>query len=176
MKDRDGAKKHSLSEESRERMRNAALTRYDGLAQQTHARVRAMLQTIKKEMEANGGIYPHNKGALSLAEIARRVGIHPLTFHKPRYVAICQEVREGLETLRQGAVVGRTQVRKTLKNRALEWKQLYEDLLQAHRVSEIDLALAEARLEEALVENEKLRQRIADITAQKIVSLRPARS
>ncbi|AOE88468.1 hypothetical protein GO283_03158 [Ralstonia solanacearum] len=167
--------KPGLSEDARGRMRTAALARYDRAAQQTHERVRAMLQTITKEMEANQGIYPHNKGALSLAEIGRRAGIHPLTFHKPRYIAIRKEVQAWLETLKQEAVVGRTRARKALATRAQEWKQLYEDLLQAHRISETDLALAEARLEEALLENEKLRQRIAAITAQKVVSLRPVK-
>lgn len=84
--------KPGLSEDARGRMRTAALARYDRAAQQTHERVRAMLQTITKEMEANQGISPHNKGALSLAEIGRRAGIHPLTFPQ---TAIYRDTQRG---------------------------------------------------------------------------------
>ncbi|WP_197386309.1 hypothetical protein [Ralstonia pseudosolanacearum] len=156
-------------------MSAAALARYDANAERAHDGVRAMLATIRNEIAENEGVYPHNKGALSLAEIARRAGIHPQTFHKPRYVELAAEVKAWLKALKQeasGVVVGRMRVRSELGSRLLAWKHLYEELLETHRISETDLALVEAKLEDALKENEILRQRLAEVTRQKVVSLR----
>lgn len=174
MSDR-GKPKGKYSDESRARMSAAALARYDANAEQTLEGVRTMLATIRNEMAENDGVYPHNKGGLSLAEVARRAGIHPQTFHKPRYVELAAEVKAWLDALKQeasGVVVGRMRVRSELGSRLQEWKRLYEELLETHRISETDLALSEAKLEEALKENEILRQRLAEVTKQKVVSLR----
>lgn len=163
--------KRTFSEDARARMRAGALARYDADAGVAHARVRAVMQSIKAEMADNEGIYPHNKGAVSLAEVARRAEIHPFTFHKPRYRQLGEEVKEWLEALKSGTVVGRGRVRKELGTRVKEWKQLYDDLLEAHRVSETDLEHANEQLKEALQENERLRLRLADHNALKIVSI-----
>lgn len=163
----------TYSADSIERMRAAALARYDSEAEQAHQRVRAAMKAIQMEMAGNGGIYPNNKGAVSMAEVARRAKIHPITFHKPRYQQLGKEVKAWLETLKQGAVVGRGRVRKELGTRVQEWKKLYEDLLEAHRLSETDLQHAQARLNEVLQENEQLRQRIADQATLKVVPMRP---
>jgi hypothetical protein len=165
--------KRTYSADAIERMRTAALARYDSEAQQAHERVRTVMKTIQTEMAGNEGIYPNNKGAVSMAEVARRAQIHPFTFHKPRYQDLGKEVKTWLETLKQGSVVGRGRVRKELGTRVQEWKKLYEDLLETHRISETDLAHAEARLEEVLKENDQLRQKVASDAALKVVPLRP---
>lgn len=165
--------KRTYSADSVERMRAAALARYDAQAAQSHERVRQIMRTIQKEMAANEGIYPHNKGAVSMAEVARRADIHPFTFHKPRYLELSKEVKAWLETLKQGAVLGRGRVRKELGTRVQEWKRLYEDLLEAHRISETDREYAEARLKEVLLENEQLRQRLSEQGTLKVVPIRP---
>lgn len=162
----------TFSEEARKRMRAAALARYDSNAQQTYERVRAVMKAIQVETAANHGIYPHNKGAVSLAEVARRAEIHPFTFHKPRYVELAKEVKQWLDSLKERAIVGRTRVRKELGTRIHEWKQLYEDLRETHRITETDLTHANTRLDEALRENEELRRRIADLTKHKVTPLR----
>ncbi len=165
--------KRTHSVDAIERMRSAALARYDSQAAQSHERVRHVMQAIQQEMAANEGIYPHNKGAVSMAEVARRAEIHPLTFHKPRYLELGKEVKTWLETLKQGAVVGQGRVRKELGTRIQEWKKLYEDLLETHRISETDLQYAEARLKKVLLENEQLRQQLSQQKTLKVVPIRP---
>ena len=165
--------KRTYSAESKERMRVAALARHDAEAEQIHERVRAMMKTIQMEMAGNAGIYPNNKGAVSMAEVARRSLIHPITFHKERYRKLGEEVKAWLETLKQGSVIGRVRVRKELGSRVQQWKDLYEDLLATHRLSETDLAHAEALLNEALEENKQLRSRLSEQAALKIVPIRP---
>lgn len=169
---KDGQGKRTYSDESRERMRAAALARSDTNAEATRERVRAVMTTIQEEMAANEGIYPHNKGAVSQAEVARRAEIHPNTFHKTRYVELGEEVKGWLDTLKQGTVVGRMRVRKELGTRVQEWKQLYEDLRETHRVTETDLAHANELLKEAQRENEELRRRVSELTKQKVLPLR----
>ncbi|MEX3990930.1 hypothetical protein AB4Y35_09130 [Paraburkholderia sp. EG286A] len=170
MKDSQG--KRTYSDESRERMREAALARYNANAEATHERVRAVMTTIQEEIAANEGIYPHNKGAVSLAEVARRAQIHPNTFHKDRYVELAGQVNDWLKTLKEGTVVGRMRVRKELGTRIQEWKQLYEELRETHRITETDLAHANELLKEAQHENEKLRRRVSELTKQKVSPLR----
>lgn len=172
MKEKSKAKR-TYSADAIERMRAAALARYDSEAEQAHERVRAVMKTIQKEMAGNEGIYPNNKGAVSMAEVARRAQIHPFTFHKPRYLELGKEVKAWLQTLKQGGVVGRGRVRKELGTRVQEWKKLYEDLLETHRISETDLEHAQARLKEVLQENDQLRQRVAEQATLKVVPLRP---
>lgn len=163
--------KRAYSEESRAKMRDAALARFGRDADLAHERVRSVLLTIQEEISNNGGIYPNNKGAVSMAEVARRAHIHPFTFHKPRYLELGKEVRAWLNTLKQGSVVGRMRVRKELGTRVLEWKQLYEDLLEAHRISETDLAHAQARLDEVSKENAEMRRILANHASLKVVPL-----
>ncbi len=165
--------KRTYSADAREHMRASALARYDSNAAQAHDRVHVVMKNIQAEMSGNQGIYPNNKGAVSMAEVARRAEIHPFTFHKPRYKELGKEVKAWLETLKQGSVVGRGRVRKELGSRVQEWKTLYEDLLETHRISETDLAHAEARLEEVSKENEQLRQKVAAEATLKVVPLRP---
>ncbi|MBF3380603.1 hypothetical protein [Burkholderia pseudomallei] len=169
---KDSLGKRTYSDESRERMRTSALARYDTNAEATHERVRAVMKAIQEEMAANEGIYPHNKGAVSQAEVARRAEIHPNTLHKTRYVLLGEEVKDWLDTLKQGTVVGRMRVRKELGTRVQEWKQLYEDLRETHRITETDLAHANELLKEARRENEELRARVSELTKQKVLPLR----
>lgn len=161
--------KKTHTDEARARMREGAMARYGLNAQKNYDRVRGILKTIEAEMAANQGIYPHNSGNVSLAEIARRSELHPLTFHKPRYVELVNEVRVWLEKLKSENIVGRTRVRKELGTRVQEWKQLYEDLLDSHRLTEADLDVVQSKLDEALKENEILRQRLLGKSEPKVV-------
>jgi hypothetical protein len=164
-------KKRAMTPVAIERMRTAALARHDSESAKSHARVRAVMTSIQTEMAANDGIYPLNKGAVSMAEVARRAKIHPFTFHKPRYLELAKEVRTWLETLKLGSVVGRGRVRKELGTRVHEWKTLYEELLETHRISETDLEHAKAQLNEVLLENGKLRQMITEQASLKVVPM-----
>lgn len=72
--------KRTHSVDAIERMRSAALARYDSQAAQSHERVRHVMQAIQQEMAANEGIYPHNKGAVSMARSHDAQKYIPLLF------------------------------------------------------------------------------------------------
>lgn len=165
--------KRVISEQSREQMRQSALSRYDRNAEEIYTRVRKMMHTIQAEIDTNEGIYPHNRGSVSLAEVARRAQMHPVTFHKKRYIELAGEVKHWLEKLHQGSVIGPVRIRKELGSRVQQWKQLYESLREAHRLTETDLAHAEARLQDLLKKNLLLQERIAELLRHKILPLKP---
>lgn len=161
------------TDEARDRMRLAARARHDANTKKTYERVRGVMRLIQQEMAANQGIYPQNRGAVSLAEVARRAKMHPVTFHKPNYQELVTEVKTWLHELKSGAIVGTKRVHKELGTRLQEWKQLYNDLLESHQISETDLAHATMRLKELENENRELRQKLAEATSPKVVSMRP---
>jgi hypothetical protein len=153
-------------------MRQAALSRYDRNAEEIHIRVRKMMHTIQAELDANEGIYPHNRGSVSLAEVARRVQIHPVTFHKKRYVELAGEVKHWLENLHQGAIIRRVRLRNEIGSRVQQWKQLYESLRETHRSTETVLAFAEAKLQESIKKNLVLQERISELLQHNILPLK----
>lgn len=143
-------------------MRESAIARHDANAAELHRRVRGVLECIHREVEMNNGVYPHNEGAVSLAEVARRTGIHPVTFHKPRYRTLVQEVREWLRALKGRSAIGKERAKKSQQTRNAEWKRLYEDLLEAHCISEVDLVRITAELAECKKTMEKLRAQLRE--------------
>jgi nucleoid DNA-binding protein len=150
--------KPKRSDMTRQKMRDAAVNRHSMNAERVRERVTLMLTAIEEEISENHGIYPANKGTLSLAEIARRAEIHPLTFHKPNYRMLAKHVRDWLFRLKAKPVTKK--IRKGLAGRVQDWQQLYDDLLESHRVSETDLSIAK---EELKLGEEELRKAYAEI-------------
>lgn len=141
--------------------------------------VRSAMATIEAEIAANDGIYPGNKGALSLNEVARRASVHSTTLFGPKYKALKSDVDEWLRTVKSKAVTGRMRVRKEMTERVGAWRELYEALLESHHISELDLQEAQHQLEVAQAEVARLRDENAKLTAllsansaNKVVSLR----
>lgn len=121
-------------------------------------RVRSVMKGIEKEMEGNGGIYPHNKGALSSAEVARRAGVHTTTLFSPKQRDLGAEVKQWLEVIKTGKVVGRGPVRRELATRIADWRRMYEGLAQSHRDTELDLQQAQSNLVKTSEELNKLQR------------------
>ena len=106
-------------------------------------------------MQANGGIYPHNGGAVSLAELARRAGISESSFYKkePENIALKKRAMLWLDTLKKKETVGRMRVRKTLAERTEAWKDKYHALENRHIVTELELQSLQAEMEKLSAEN-----------------------
>ena len=140
--------------------------------------VRTAMSSIEDEITAHDGIYPGNKGALSFNEVARRAGIHNTTLYdKERYGAFKSEVNDWLKSIKATAVTGRMKVRRAVTERVSEWKELYEGLVESHRISELDLQQAQRKLEESEVkirsleaENAKLQAALGAASKGKVVN------
>lgn len=134
-----------------EQHKAAALKRGADRTAKTLQRIEEAIRAIADEMQANGGIYPHNGGAVSMAEIARRAGINESTLYKKDNAALKERVSLWLDTLKKKETVGRMRVRKTLLQRAESWKEKYVALKNRHIKTELEFQQLQA-------EHEKLRE------------------
>ena len=178
MTDVTESRRATRSEASRALMKERALVRGEHRSEDVRERVRGAMRAIEQEMDANNGIYPHNKGAVSSAEVARRADVHPTTFFSPKQRDLGVEVKHWLEALKSRKVVGRGPVRRDLIARVADWKREFDGLAQSHRETELDLQQAQADLAQARAEMEKLQQEnrrlqqmLSATSGQKVVPL-----
>jgi hypothetical protein len=164
--------KSQLSDDARQRMRIAALARAEVVATANREKIRKAMAEMAKEMSENNGAYPYGRGTPSMAEIARRAGIHPVTLHKPGYERVTQEVRDWLAVLKAGTAAVRGSTRKSHSARIDEWRRLYESVKESYRTSETDYALAQAMVAELKMENESLRRQLSQLSTPKVVPMR----
>lgn len=123
------------------------------------------MQAILADMQSNEGIYPHNGGAVSMAELARRAGINESSFYKkePENLALKEKAVLWLDTLKKQETVGRMRVKKTLSQRAEDWKQKHDALQQRHICTELELQASKAEWE---VERKELTEKIATLKGE----------
>lgn len=149
-----------------ELLKRAAQEQGQQRTEEVHSKVRAAMRSIESEIAGNEGIYPGNKGSLSMNELARRAGIHNTTLHGEKYGDLLEEAKAWLERIKSGATIGRLRVRKTLAARVSEWRELYEGLQQSERDTNLALQQKEAELEAAKAELESLRKQVGQLKAQ----------
>ncbi len=125
----------------------AAAKRGAARTEKTLRQVEDAIRGIADDMANNGGIYPHNGGAVSMAEIARRAGINEATLYKKDNTALKERAALWLDTLKKKETVGRMCVRKTFQQRAESWKEKYDALQNRHIITELDLQRLQAEHE-----------------------------
>jgi len=130
-----------------DRHKAAALKRGAEKTAKTMQRIEAAIRAIADEMQANGGIYPKNGGAVSMAEVARRAETNEATFYKKDNVALKERVSLWLDTLKKKETVGRMRVRKTFQQRAESWKEKHDALQNRHIVTELQMQQLQAEYE-----------------------------
>lgn len=115
------------------------------------AKVREAMAIIQIEMDVNNGIYPHNGGAISMNEVARRAKISDTTLFSPKQKELGKNVKAWVESLKKTEVIGRTNVKRTLFERSQDWRHRFLALQDAHIATELDLQDAKVQLQ--LVKN-----------------------
>ena len=170
------------ADSTRELIRVKALERGQQRSADTRSRVETAMAAIEGEMAANDGIYPHNKGAVSAAEVARRAGVHPTTFFSPKQRELGQDVRDWLESLKKCNTVGVGAVKTSLTERVADWRAKHDKLAQSHRDTELKLQQAEAelglvleRLGAVTHERDILREQLTKSGGSSVVPLLPRR-
>lgn len=139
-----------MNQTKSEKIRLAALQRSEKNFQAINDRVRNTLESIMQDLDKKADNETMKQLKISIAEVARRSQIHPLTLHKERYRELYIEVKSLLEKINNK--------KTSSKNTKLDstWKDLYLALLDSHRITEMDLHVANAKITE--LEN-KLAQR-----------------
>jgi FAD/FMN-containing dehydrogenase len=117
------------------------------------------MRTIADEMRDNGGIYPHNGGAVGMAELTRRADINESSFYKPQNAELKERATVWLQHLQKKEVIGRKRVRKHLREAVSDWKARFETLDSNNIVSNL-------KLQEIEAENLKLKAEIESLKAQ----------
>lgn len=120
--------------------------------------VKEAIHAIQSDMQANGGIYPENGGAVSMAELSRRAGISESSFYKkePENRALKEMASLWLDTLKKKETVGRMRVKKSLAQKAEDWQQKYHALELRHIRTELELQALEAQMQKLRDENSNL--------------------
>lgn len=124
------------------------------------------MEAIKSDIQANGGIYPQNGGAVSMAELARRAGINESSLYKKDNTALKERATLWLDTLKKKETVGRMRVRKALAQRAKDWREKYKALEQSHMLTERELQAIQSEGETERKVNE---ERIAALEKENAV-------
>lgn len=126
----------------------AAAKRGASKTAKVHQKVDDAIRNITDEIQANGGIYPHNGGAVSMAEIARRAEINEATFYKRSNLDLKERASLWLDTLKKKETIGRKRVRKTFQQRAESWHLKYKALETRHGITELQFQQLQALYEE----------------------------
>lgn len=124
------------------------------------------MKVIRREMQANGGIYPANGGAVSKNEVARRAGIHHTTLFSDKQKRLGERVSRWCELLKRKETVGRVRVRRTYAERAEDWKARYTLVVTHLALAELKVQSAEAERDDALAKVQELERENAALLDQ----------
>ncbi|VVC85752.1 hypothetical protein [Sideroxydans sp. CL21] len=139
-----------------EQHKAAAMKRGTERTAQMEQDVADAMRAIVEEMQANNGIYPHNGGAVSMAELARRAGINESTLYKKDNASLKERAKLWLDTLKKKETVGRMRVRKTHAERADSWEKKYKALELRHICTELELQSLQAEAQKLRDDNAAL--------------------
>lgn len=161
-----------------EQHKQAAVQRGIARTEKMQEQVTQAMKSIKDDMQANGGIYPHNGGAVSMAELARRAGINESSFYKKEKenIALRERAALWLTTLKKKETVGRMRVRKTFAQRAEDWKAKYDALEQRHICTELELQSLEAQSQKLQEENAALVEQLRKYGETVVTPFKPKKA
>jgi hypothetical protein len=143
-----------------EQHKAAAIKRGTERTAQMEQSVADAMRAIVEEMRTNGGIYPHNGGAVSMAELARRAEINESTLYKKDNASLKERATLWLETLKKKETVGRMRVRKTHAERAESWEKKHKALEQRHIRTELELQNMQREAEKLRHDNAALLEQL----------------
>lgn len=112
-------------------------------------KITCAMREIEIAIQRNAGVYPLNGGAVSVAELARRADISESSLYKkqPANISLRLQVLTWLEKLKGQDDITRTAVKKTASQRADEWKEKHDALMQRHIRTELELQSLEAQIQ-----------------------------
>jgi hypothetical protein len=175
-----GQSHSKFSDAAREQIRTSATAQGERRHDAVVAAVTQAMRTIEQEIQANQGLYPGNGGALTLNELVRRAYIGPKTLFGAKFKdGFKKEVVDPWLVSSKGVPASsRREAKKSAAQRVSEWRDLYDDLLTAYRVSELDghearrvRKEAEEMIQQLKDENKELRQKLNQVTKGNVTAL-----
>jgi hypothetical protein len=148
-------------------LRKAARRRTDEVTE----RLKATMESIKREMSENNGIYPYNKGRINQSEVCRRAEVSKVTLqgaaHKSTTKLIVDKFVASCITKRV------PQVRAAITNRADQWKAHHDNVASHYAVAMLELNEATHQIKKLQAENAALREELRTSGNSKIAVLKP---
>lgn len=129
------------------------------------AKLKRACAEIEVELQNGGGIYPHNRGRLTQAEVCRRADIKPMTLYGEKHkgktkVALDEWLRKVLGL----SVKGKKAIRSAVTGRVEQWKANLDAIAHAYHV--VELEMVELRNTLRLLQDER------DVLEKEVQSLR----
>jgi hypothetical protein len=137
-------------------------------------RIRKAIKQIEADAEVNNGLYPFNKARVTAAEVLRRAGVSAAVLQGTAHKQTTRtEVNQFVGEMSRRVTLGHKHVRRTVTNRADEWKTLYHELQNGWVLAELEYI---SRAEElaALHEQHSLLERELNAARAKIAILEKA--
>ena len=114
------------------------------------AKLHRAMREMELEIEQNDGLYPVNGGRISTAEVCRRAGIVPGTLHTPAHNKTTRiAVEEWRKNAIKLAVQGVKRIRRTVTDRADNWKQAHSQIATAYHRDKLEVVNLKAALRAA---------------------------
>lgn len=145
---------------------DAALKRGADRSAKILKKVLEAMKTIRREMRANGGVYPANGGAVSKNEVARRARIHHTTLFSGQQKRLGKRVSRWCDLLKRKETVGRGRVRRTYAERAEDWETRYNLVVTHLALAELKVHSAESERDDALAKAQELERENAALLDQ----------
>jgi hypothetical protein len=137
----------------------------DGIAQSAKARTHRIVEAIKNtiivvtaEIKDAEGIYPHNAGRLTMAEVCRRAGVHPITMMgkahrdttRPMILAWMNriELARGATAVRSAVTKRADTAKEEYRRIAGEFQAMYQVEIPRHIEEIMNLKAQVAKLED----------------------------
>lgn len=157
--------KRSFSEQSKRKMSASALARSARQRLALQEKIDIELEKIWHEL-ANKKSDNSSPRKVTLAHIARRLGIHTQTLHKSQNKNIADHIKNWISELTTPARTLAPKPRRSANSVVDEWKRKYNDLLAVQCLWETDLHEALAKVDEVQRENAKQMETIKVLTSE----------
>ena len=129
------------------------------------ADIKRAMVAMEKEVRANDDIYPVNRGRLSMAEVCRRAGVHPITLNGPLHVATHKQVQDWLSNME--VIQGSREIRSAVTKRAVDAREEYRRIAsQFQAMYQVEMPKRDDEIERLRRSNVALTEEIARLRAQ----------
>lgn len=130
--------------------------------------IHAAMKKIEDDVQANGGIYPLNKGVISIQELLRRAGKSAGYLEKKtvRMVALKADVTKWINSINSKIVRGAKFIKRTVTERVDEANEEVKKIRQAWTEAELEYLVTRGELKAAQAIIADLQKQNASLLAQ----------
>jgi hypothetical protein len=112
------------------------------------------MKEIEAEVEKNQGLYPRNRGRITVQEVLRRAGLSSAALEKPQHQDLKRAIADWMEGVNTRIAKGAPTIRRMVTDRADAAKSDAREIMQKWTEAELEYAVAReavARLTEEIV-------------------------